>query len=145
MIQRLFIVIAICALVVPGLGRAEDGTSLGAPDGAAIRQVIEGQLAAFRRDDAAAAFSYASPTIQQKFGTAEIFLEMVKIGYRPVYRPRQVEFRELRVEGGTIVQDVFVVGPDGHSTLALYMMQRQPDGTWKISGCVLATAPDLDV
>ena len=32
---------------------------------------------------------------------------------------------------------MFLVGPDGKSWVALYTLQRQPDGTWKIDGCVL--------
>ena len=106
-------------------------------DQAAIRTVIEHQLAAFQRDDAAAAFSYASPGIQAKFGTPDIFMEMVRTGYQPVYRPRETEFRELVASPAGLVQKVLFVGPDGRPVLALYSMERQDDGSWRISGCVL--------
>lgn len=132
--------------VLPAVGRAESDTA--APtdfDRAAIRQVIESQLAAFQKDDGAQAFSYASPFIQSKFGSPEIFMEMVRTGYRPVYRPREVEFRDLVSENERLFQKVFIVGPDGESVLALYEMQRQPDGTWKINGCILVKAPDQSV
>ena len=32
---------------------------------------------------------------------------------------------------------VFLVGPDGKSYVALYTLQRQPDGSWRINGCTL--------
>ena len=111
----------------------------------AIREVIQSQLDAFQRDDAATAYSYAAPSIQQMFTTPDIFMEMVKLGYQPVYRPREVEFRELGDVNGTLVQDVFVVGPDGKPVIARYSMQKQPDGSWRINGCALVKAPDQDV
>jgi len=111
----------------------------------AIREVIQSQLDAFQRDDASGAYAYASPSIQQMFTTPDIFMEMVKMGYQPVYRPREVEFRKLGDVNGTLVQDVFVVGPDGQPVLARYSMQKQPDGSWRINGCALVKAPDQDV
>lgn len=107
-----------------------------------IRQVIEGQLEAFQRDDGTAAFSYASPSIQQKFRSAETFMQMVQSGYPQVYRPRAVEFEELNLEGDRAVQRLFFVGPDGGGSLALYFMERQPGGGWKIDGVQIQRLPD---
>ena len=100
-------------------------------DQAAIRQVIQSQMAAFQKEDGPTAYGYASPTIQQRFVNADVFLEMVKTGYPAVYHPREVEFRELKVENGRLLQEVYVVGPDGNPALAIYEMQRQPDGNWR--------------
>lgn len=102
-----------------------------------IRTVIESQLAAFRRDDGAAAFGFAAPTIQAMFGTPENFMSMVRTGYAPVYRPREVEFRDLVDLEGRLTQRVVLVGPDGDVVVAHYFMQRQADGSWRIAGCVL--------
>ena len=113
-----------------------------AGDEDSIRAVIAEQMAAFRRDDAAGAYAFATPKIQQQFGNADIFLEMVRTGYRPVYRPSSVEFLDLvRVEG-QLVQRVHVIGPDGRPRIALYVMERQPDGSWKIDGCILTESDD---
>ena len=60
-----------------------------------IRAIIQQQLAAFGQDDAATAFSFASPSIQAQFGDAETFMQMVKSGYAPVYRPQGLLFGEL--------------------------------------------------
>lgn len=135
---------AVLLLVSPGAGVkvAEALEGVSDNDRSAIRQVIENQLAAFQRDDGGEAFSYASPGIQRRFGTPDTFMAMVRSGYAAVYRPREVEIRALHVEGGTIQQEVLFVGPDGKPVIAVYTMQRQADGSWKIDGVYLIAAPD---
>lgn len=106
-------------------------------DQTAIRGVIEGQVEAFRRDDGEAAFGYASPNIRSLFGTPETFMDVVRQGYRPVYRPQVFEFREIVTLHGMPTQKVHVVGPDGRPVTAYYPMTQQPDGSWRIEGCYL--------
>ena len=72
-------------------------------DRAAIRSIIEGQEEAFRRDDGATAFGYASPAIREMFGTPDVFMDMVRQGYPMVYRPRLFDFAE-------IVMDLWISG-----------------------------------
>ncbi|MBV8392510.1 MAG: DUF4864 domain-containing protein [Alphaproteobacteria bacterium] len=115
--------------------------SLSEADRAAIRDTIQAQVDAFRRDDGQAAFGYASRTIQGMFGTAEIFMDMVRQGYQPVYRPRRFDFAEIVELNGQTTQKVRVIGPDGRPVNAFYPMTRLPDGTWRIDGCYLQ-APD---
>ena len=117
-------------------------STVGDADRATIIGVIQGQMAAFQADEAGEAFSYATPGIQRMFGTPERFMAMVRAGYQPVYRPQEVEFRELRDTADGPVQSVLVVGPDGVPVMALYIMQQQADGTWRIAGCVLTPADD---
>ena len=105
-----------------------------------IISVIKSQVAAFRRDDGVAAFSFASPTIRTKFGDASTFLAMVAAHYRPVYRPQQLEFLDLKSVEGQLVQRVMVVGPEGEFVLAMYSMVRI-DGRWRINGCFLVRPP----
>ncbi len=108
-----------------------------ASDWAAIRDVITRQIQAFQHDDANTAFGFASPSIQRQMGTPERFLDLVQSHYRPVYRPHSTEFGELTVQDDQIIQQVDVVGPDGRGARALYSMEREPDGSGRISGCVL--------
>jgi hypothetical protein len=132
MTQLLFLI----GLLIAGPARA----GLEAPDAAdaaAIRGVIEAQLKAFQADDGAQAFSYASPAIQSIFKDPDTFMSMVRAGYQPVYRPREVEFRDLVPVQGRLTQRVLVVGPDGVPVVAQYVMERQPDGSWRIDGCTL--------
>ncbi len=125
------------AVFAPALAAAGVAEPLGAGDRQAIRSIIQSQLDAFRRDDGHEAFSYASPGIRRTFQTAEIFMAMVRGGYAAVYRPRAVEFLETLVKGGRTVQMMRFIGPDGVAVIAMYTMERQPDGTWRISGVVL--------
>jgi hypothetical protein len=136
--------LALWLLLVASAAFAQSGgeapASLPAEDRAAIRGVIENQIGAFRRDDDAAAFAYASPGIQMQFGDAATFGSMVRRGYQPVYHPRRVHFGAILEVDGRIVQKVEVIGPDGVPALALYFMEREADGSWRIDGCVLAPA-----
>jgi len=109
----------------------------GGDERAAIVSVIENQLDAFQRDDARAAFDYASPGIRAMFESPENFLAMVAESYAPVYRPRSVRFLDLVDEAGQRVQRVLFTGPDGTPVIALYTMRRMKDGSWRIAGCVL--------
>jgi hypothetical protein len=107
-------------------------------DARAVREVIEAQLDAFRRDDAARAFSLATPAIRLAFGNAENFMEMVKTSYAVVYRPRSVTFDVPVIFDGELVQPVRLTDAEGRAWLALYPMQKQPDGSWRTNGCQLA-------
>lgn len=115
---------------------------LAAADQAAIQGVIEDQMAAFGRDDAEGAYAHAAPGIQALFPTPEIFLEMVRRAYRPVYRPAEVRFRPPEVVPEGILQKVLVRGPDGRLVMAHYTMERDAAGGWKIAACVLVEQPD---
>ena len=138
------LVALILFLALPGAASAGD-PAVSAADSAAIRAVISDQLAAFLHDDGVAAFSYASPTIQTYFHDPDTFMEMVRSGYQPVYRARGVEFRDLGMMEKRLIQQVYMTGPDGIPVLALYEMQRQPDGSWRINGVSIARAPDQGV
>jgi hypothetical protein len=102
--------------------------------------VIRLQTEAFGHDDAAAAWSYAAPVIQGMFLEADTFMTMVQRSYAPVYRHRSFEFGEARVEGGMIAQHVHIIDANGEAWEALYTLERQPDGSLKITGCSLLKA-----
>jgi hypothetical protein len=137
---RLGLVLAV--LAIGGTARADAVADLSAADRGAIRQIIEAQLAAFRADDGTTAFSFASPMIQTMFGDPARFMTMVRTGYMPVYRPREVEFQGLIELRGQPTQLVLLVGPENEVVTAHYLMERQPDGTWRINGCILRPAAE---
>lgn len=125
---------------LPSLAANADDGALKQPasaDQLAIEQVIERQLQAFQRDDGAAAFAQAAPSIRAMFGDPENFMTMVKNGFQPLYREKEFSFAALREDGGQIMQPMRVVGLDGMAHMALYTMERQADGQWLIAGCVL--------
>jgi Domain of unknown function (DUF4864) len=106
-------------------------------DLAAAQSVIRAQEQAFSRDDAAAAYSYAAPAIKEIFPQAGIFMLMVRESYAPVYRHKSFEFGEARTDGNWIAQRVHIIDADGEAWEALYTLERQPDGSLKITGCSL--------
>ena len=134
------LIILMTLLLLPMTAVGEDVVKPDAAVRAEIIAVIENQIAAFRRDDALAAFSFASPTIRAQFGDAGTFLAMVAALYRPVYRPRRLEFLDLKSVDGRLVQQVLVMGPEGEFVMALYPMVRI-DGRWRINGCFLVRPP----
>ena len=109
-------------------------------DVAAAQSVIRSQAAAFGRDDAAAAYSYAAPAIHDMYPQADIFMTMVQRSFAPVYRHRSFEFGETRVADGQIAQRVHIVDANGEAWDALYTLEQQADGSMKITGCVLLKA-----
>lgn len=128
--------IAILALLLALPAPAQQGGSR-APDGLGkqFREVIEAQLTAFARDDARGAFAYASPPTQAIFGSPERFMSMVRESYPAIYRPQAVAFSSrIRTPGGGHAQPVSLIGPDGLGVVAMYRMEEQPDGSWRIAG-----------
>ena len=106
-------------------------------DQTAIRSIVERQFQAFRADDAIGAFAYASPSIQAQFETPENFMQMVRLGYAPVYRPRSVVFEDIITVEGMPAQKVMLMSAEGELVMALYLMQQQRDGSWRIHGCLI--------
>lgn len=128
--MRAFVLLATLLIGLAAPARATD-------DVAAAQSVVRSQVEAFGRDDAAAAYAYAAPIIQQLFPQADIFMSMVRQSYAPVYRHKSFEFGEVRASDGKLAQQVHIIDADGVPWEALYTLERQPDGSMKISGCVL--------
>jgi hypothetical protein len=97
-----------------------------------IRDTISAQFDAFRADDFARAFEFASPQLQLMFRTPENFRTMVTRGYPMVWHPSRVQFLELREEGGDRWQRVMVTDAGGTAHLLDYRMIETADG-WRIS------------
>ena len=124
---------------------AQTAERLPPDDRAAVRSVIEGQLAAFAADDAEQAFSYASETIQATFITARNFMDMVRIAYPVVYRPASLIFQVPVMTSEEVWQTVQMRDATGMDWTALYTLKRQTNGIWKINGCVLRRGADQAV
>jgi hypothetical protein len=129
---------AIFLLAVVLLGLAAPARA--GEDVAAAQTVIRSQAEAFGRDDAATAYSYAAPAIHDMYPQADIFMTMVQRSFATVYRHRSFEFGEARVKGSWIAQRVHIVDANGEAWEALYTLEAQPDGTFKITGCSLLKA-----
>lgn len=110
----------------------------------AAQGTIEAQLKAFQAGDGKLAYSYAAPTIQRIFPTADIFMGMVESAYQPVRNPRNYAFGKVEEMGAnSIVQQVLITGADGKEYEAVYTLELQPDGVYRITGVSLRASNSL--
>ncbi len=127
----------VAIVVAAPCARADDAPT--SRDWQVIQRVIGEQLAALRRDDGARAFSFASPALQAQFGSSENFMRMVHAGYQPLIDARYEQFLEGAVVEGRVIQPLRITLPDEATVLvALYTMQQDDGGGWRIAGCLLA-------
>lgn len=104
-------------------------------DDSAARATISNQLESFLSGDFATAYSFASEEIKRIYPTLNSFMSMVKNGYLPVLRPGNYAFGQSEtMQDGRIVQEVLIRAPDGSDWTAVYFMEQQPDGSWKVDG-----------
>ncbi|MBK3403921.1 DUF4864 domain-containing protein [Methylorubrum populi] len=134
-------VASLLILVLAGLAARADDASRDTARRAA-RATIERQIDAFRRNDAVGAYAEAAPQIRNLFPSAETFIAMVAKGYAPVLRPRSYRFETAQETAeDEIAQGVSLQDEAGLDWVALYTLQRQVDGQWRITGCQLKRAP----
>ena len=114
-----------------------DQPAVPAPSARAVQLIVRAQLDAFAADDAKRAYSYAAANIQQMFGTADNFMEMVRTTYPVVYRPASVTFLTPKPQGKVVVQPVHMADGQGATWIAVYRLAQQKDKSWRIAGCVL--------
>lgn len=128
-----FVLAFVLALALTGPARAQD---------AAIQTVIGDQIEAFKVDDFAKAFTYASPAIRRIFGTPERFGLMVRQGFPMVWRPADVQYLDQVVRGGLTYQKVLI--KDGSGTLYTleYEMIPVSEG-WQINGVQFLVDPPV--
>jgi hypothetical protein len=104
------------------------------------RAIIERQIDAFRKDDGATAFSFASPALQEIFRDPEHFMAMVRNGYQPVYRPRNYAFGSITETDLGLTATLSIEDAEGGAWTAIYTLEKQADGSWRITGCRLERA-----
>ena len=115
-----------------------DAADLAPVDWSAIKEIIGEQLAALRRGDATRAFAYASTGIRDQFDDATTFLSMVRQRYDVLLTARYTEFLEGAVIDGHTLQPLRLVMNDDTVLVAIYEMQRDERGGWRIAGCFIA-------
>ena len=111
--------------------------ALSSDDNTAIRSVVEAQLAALAVDDADRAFSWTTDAMHYRFVTAQRFLQLIREEFAVVYRPAAVEFLGADQVGGKVYQPVQLRDAGGNYWLAMYQVEQQHDGAWRINGSVL--------
>lgn len=125
-------------LVAAAPARADEASFRAAQD------TIGRQIEAFLADDDTLAYSLAAPSIQRMFPTREIFMRMVQNGYPMVHRPGSYAFGAAEMTGpGAVTQRVLIAGRDGRTYEAVYTLELQPDGIYRITGVSLRASEAL--
>ncbi|MFC6760983.1 DUF4864 domain-containing protein [Sulfitobacter porphyrae] len=105
-----------------------------------IEGTINSQFEAFKADDFATAFTYATPSLQQLFQSPQNFQRMVTQGYPMVWRPAEVRYLELRERGGSMWQKVQITDAKGFTHILDYKMEETNMG-WRIGAVQILDAP----
>ncbi|HEV7404773.1 MAG TPA: DUF4864 domain-containing protein [Chthoniobacteraceae bacterium] len=98
----------------------------------ALSAVIEGQLAAFRAEDYAKAYTFAATEIKGMF-SKEKFEQMVKAGYPVIAHSTTAEFGIAIDSGDEAVVSVKVISGDKKSVTYQYHLIKEK-GVWRIGG-----------
>ena len=115
-------------------------SSMAEDDLTTARGIVEQQIVAFLQDDVDTAYSFAAPGVKNLYPEPQRFVDMVKRNYQPVYRPGNYAFgRALSdTEGNTIALELLITGPKGKDWRAIYVLKRQDDGAFQITGVRLS-------
>lgn len=136
--RRTLHALALAALLIPSWPM-----SALADDLSDVKAVISGQLQAFKSGDGPTAYSYAAPNIKQMFPSETAFMAMVEGGYAPVFRSSNAVFGSMSAEGKGFRQEVYLTDKSGQSYIASYTLERQPDGSLKITSCAIRKGTDV--
>jgi len=130
---RVFLVVlVVLALVLTARPLAADKDS-------DIRETILLQIEAFANNDQEQAWAHASEGIKLRFGSSDVFINMVRQAYPAVHSATAIEFTDRVPHGAFEIQGVRLQGPEGKRWDAYYRMVLV-DGVWKIAGVQLKPA-----
>jgi hypothetical protein len=116
-------------------------TGLTRADQAAMRLLIEAQIAAMRADDWPAAFALASPDLQAQYGSPAALRDDVTAHYAPLPASASAEFIDIVTFRELPTYRVALANGDGSTTTAYYLVRRLDDGSLRVAGCVLVRVP----
>jgi hypothetical protein len=137
-VVRWFVVLAVATVTAAAFAQGAQGPTHPAAEWQKIRGVVAAQREALVAGNGERAFGYATPALRRQYGSAEAFMRMVREGYQALVDARYTESLEGAVIEGSTIQPLRLVMPDGAVLVALYKMERQRDGSWRIAGCVIA-------
>lgn len=128
----------LASIVVLGFGMATvSARATTESDTNAIHRVIQNQLRALQQGDGPAAFGLSTPALKARFREAGEFMRMVRRNYQAIYRSNQISFGKLDDVAGLKVQHVVLVDADGNAHAALFVMEHERDGKWRVASCFL--------
>ncbi len=134
------LVTAVCMVLTTLPAHSAD---LSRADAQAVQRVVADQLDALAIDDAQRLFDTVTPSVRQNFNSSGDLLAMLRVLYPMVYRPSKIGFAPAEAMNEGAVQGVEVTDQDDTRWLALFILERQPDNTWRVGGYVVFDNPWL--
>ena len=133
--------VSICLSFVVGSAQADPSQTIRNPD---IEKVIGQQIDAFKVHDFKAAFEFATPGIQKRFGSPERFAFVVLHQYPMVWRPSEIQYIGIEQYRDHALQKVMII--DHHKTLHMLVYEMVPmTQGWRIGGVHVLREPKSDI
>ncbi len=117
---------------------AQPAATVATPAPQLVSDVVQQQLHALAAQDAMKAFALADQDLRTQFGTADAFLATVREQYPMLLHPASVLLLKPETDGKVALQKVRLSDDEGSSWTLTYLLNRQQDNQWRISGCVVS-------
>jgi len=129
----------VCAVLMGAVYASgpSQATSSRAAASQVVQQVVQQQLQALASQDAMQAFALADTDLRTQFGSADAFLDTVRTQYPMLMHSSSVLFYKPRTNGTIALQKVRMSDDEGSAWTLTYLLNRQQDNQWRISGCVV--------
>ncbi|MDQ9171671.1 DUF4864 domain-containing protein [Oxalobacteraceae bacterium R-40] len=111
----------------------------------AVTQVVRSQLNAFAEDDAETAFKLSTASTRQLIGTPDGLLSVIKHKFTPIYRHRKAMFSEPEIINRSALQIVHLTDADNLVWIAIYQVEQEADGIWRVDGCQLFETRSMSI
>ncbi|MEH6468613.1 MAG: DUF4864 domain-containing protein [Porticoccus sp.] len=103
----------------------------------AVRLVIDSQISAFKSGDHQSAYAFAAANVKQAFPSVEIFIDMVRRGYMPLYQPESYFFGRNMLSEGEVYQELIVTDANRQLWQIIYTLVQQEDKSWKVTNVLM--------
>ena len=111
----------------------------------AVTQVVQSQLNAFAQDDAETAFKLSTASTRQLIGTPNELLSVIKHKFAPIYRHSKAIFAKPEIINRSALQIVHLTDADNLVWIAIYQVEQEADGIWRVDGCQLFETRSISI
>lgn len=101
------------------------------------RLAVMAQIDAIRRNDTRSAYGMTAEGVKRAFPTGDAFMTMIRTYYPAMQKPRALALGPYGETQVGPIQIVFISGKDGSNWIAYFQLEKQSDGSMKISGCTM--------
>ena len=103
--------------------------------------IISSQIKAFKYQNVAEAYSFASPFIKSKFANAVVFGSMVKSSYPMIWAPKEFKFLEFNFFNESLIQRVLFIDKNDQIFMFDYEIKNYGQDQWLINGVYQVNKP----